>query len=1386
MSVLQKVRLIAGERLDIPDIARISEFACSDWGQFFNKFWSDSPYIIKGFEIDNPRAYIGLLTSQGLEIEVANSVMFYGNATYGGAFYVAPATAAQSTSLTANSTNYVEFEFTISTGTPDTRKIWDADGKAEFDQIIDTVQYLDIIVTSNTIGFTTGRIPIAKVVCNASSPSTITQITDCRELMFRLGTGGATPVPLNSFTWPDVPVGYSRTDQPVAISGVSPLTSNPFKGSDKNIRNLKEWMDAVMTRIKEISGDAYWFMSGGGGGGAGANVADLWWDAVGSKMTGTGTFAHSPAGTLTWNSTLYIQGIVGPYNFQIPAAAVALADDEVAYLIQTRNQSLPAGNPVDFYFGMNYVNSTSDVIGNFTGLVAGDYIKNTVDGIDYYCKILTFQAAWNGGGAAVTAANAKSVTISPVYKGVDASGTTGVYARGSYSVGGGDIIVAARSAVPNSANVWWLAMREDNGGGSALIYLRDGHELQIGESIEISDETSEQLISYIGAPNEATAAPTYADAAALVGSKAAVQNYSCVATDNLTVRDSKLTSMMADKAQDKTISIREGGRFNWDLATSTLSWTEPIVISIPSSTFNETIAAGNQVIAAGECIYFTIDRNAGAVDIRAKAVALEKNVTLDEYTFILAKRGADDNIYMMDGTVFLNDQPDILGSKSVWYYDATLWGCIDDNITDNSIPLGLLIDHILASYNYQAVIYFPAGTPAANYYKFSTTLTKNLANYQILITGSPVGKGSANGGGLTTAFNFDVVGNGWEFSNGTVSLDSIVFIGGTASPANLIAIKLTTCSGGFIHDCYFNFNYIDHLSLIACNHLQFDLNTFLAGTNTTGKLIDLSQCSWIDINNINVDGGLVSGGDIGINVGYNCSNIVIDGVYGYNLPSGVIYISDMAKIVACRNLNLFAQGQLCKGIIIDTASDVVIDNIYTNLLDTFDIELYNRPMNVSIRNYRTEKAGYTGINDITGITLLGNSTDQPSIFPYMKGVTNRGADIVSGTVGVKAIGKLVFTDKSLLAETLTINAVAHTYVATGTSNPNEIRISSQAGPAATDAASAALRTAFYFNRNSTQKDKVWAWNDGVDTVYFYAKDPGVAANAYTFTDTLTNATIPGATGFMNNQQVGVDPINTFTVDDATGNVTTDGDITVDGSSVIAGAQTLGRTNASLAMAIATANALQTVLLAHYNDGAEHFNGGGATPDTVQAAALTLIPVASNLATLRTLVTGEQVTYTAHDTDAKLALPVYHNAQYAGSDLILGAPGTLATCIAALDEIIVKYSTAIASHDKDNVAHSIGNTHPITTALLYSYSSTPIDYVIGIYDTSKVVDVVLSTADCLDGRTIIVKDFSGGATAMNITVSGEGGELIDGLASQPIAANWNSFTLVSDSVAWYLI
>jgi len=120
----------------------------------------------------------------------------------------------------------------------------------------------------------------------------------------------------------------------------------------------------------------------------------------------------------------------------------------------------------------------------------------------------------------------------------------------------------------------------------------------------------------------------------------------------------------------------------------------------------------------------------------------------------------------------------------------------------------------------------------------------------------------------------------------------------------------------------------------------------------------------------------------------------------------------------------------------------------------------------------------------------------------------------------------------------------------------------------------------------------------------------------------------------------------------------------------------------LITAITLANSLRTVLNAHAADAVEH-----TIADIVSFPLSS--PVAVELNTLINLTTEMLTAYEAHDTDAKLAVPVIHIAQYGGSDLVSSvAPTTVAECVTRLNDLKAKYNI----HDFNGTAHTAGNTH----------------------------------------------------------------------------------------------
>ena len=240
MALLQRTRVLSQQRLDLPDFNNLEDFVCADFKAMFKNSWTNANFVLSGF------APSGIGTDT-LSIALANSVAIVG-ADDGVMYIGAPSLAALTTnSLTDDSPNYIELIIEQDTGGSDSRAFWDQTANsgagAEFSQIIDTFTFIKASFAINTAGFTSDpdKIPI----CNATMASgTISTITDGRDMLFRLGRASS---PTFDFSW------ASRTE---------PATS-AFTGADKDIEDMKEWMDAVMSRIRELDGGTYWYENSG-------------------------------------------------------------------------------------------------------------------------------------------------------------------------------------------------------------------------------------------------------------------------------------------------------------------------------------------------------------------------------------------------------------------------------------------------------------------------------------------------------------------------------------------------------------------------------------------------------------------------------------------------------------------------------------------------------------------------------------------------------------------------------------------------------------------------------------------------------------------------------------------------------------------------------------------------------------------------------------------------------------------------------------------------------------------------------------------------------------------------------------------------------------------
>lgn len=212
-------------------------------------------------------------------------------------------------------------------------------------------------------------------------------------------------------------------------------------------------------------------------------------------------------GQINWDQAINIRVIGSALDYVIAANPtsndISLTDDHAAYITLVRGVEVSPN--LIFTNGVQQVTSVGAI--SWTGLLlAGDFLKLGSDTDAGYYKIFSVDSL-------------TQVTLVSVYGGTStgAVGAKGKYSFGSYQTSPAPstnrhIYIAARALVPAGENVFWLFLRNDN-GGAPRVYIRFlGVELDNGDVREISGVTSLQLLKYIGSPMASASQPLYTSA----------------------------------------------------------------------------------------------------------------------------------------------------------------------------------------------------------------------------------------------------------------------------------------------------------------------------------------------------------------------------------------------------------------------------------------------------------------------------------------------------------------------------------------------------------------------------------------------------------------------------------------------------------------------------------------------------------------------------------------------------------------------------------------------------------------------------------------------------------------------------------------------------------
>ena len=493
-------------------------------------------------------------------------------------------------SFTPNTDNYVGIEFVraVDDTTADQVYFWNPTTNIEITRTVPLAIIQDYKIIISTSSFGSNVLPIAVVQTDDSN--NVISITDRRPLLYRLGTAGENePNPFYNYGWDETRsenfyTSTSSTSDPffggdkvisnmkeffdALMTELKLLKGTPFwySASDAGslYRNRQDLGATAFTGKGSISHAIAFFNGQVAGMTTDVSVkaislsVTLTADGVkdintlinehnienesepvylvsgdGSQVPTADIVLTSAPGRINWDSDVYLNFIGGRLRYKSKAnkdtGHVTLTDNEVAYVKLIRGinviPNLVFTNSGSIVTSVGNVNWTED-------LEPGDFIKDASKGDEFYYQIKSINSL-----SEVTLGNPETGIETPFQEpssgpnGFDAQYAFGVYEASAAPSTDRHIYVADRGSVPFVEDVFWLFFRADD-GGSPQVYVRmlGGKELEQGEQREVSDNTSQAILNYIGAANESDNAPNYTDA---TGSS--ITNIHLIDSENLTL-----------------------------------------------------------------------------------------------------------------------------------------------------------------------------------------------------------------------------------------------------------------------------------------------------------------------------------------------------------------------------------------------------------------------------------------------------------------------------------------------------------------------------------------------------------------------------------------------------------------------------------------------------------------------------------------------------------------------------------------------------------------------------------------------------------------------------------------------------------------------------------
>lgn len=252
MSAITTPNWQGGVRIDAPLLRLIDSFVRGDFDLLAGSIISGGrPLVVRGFTLATTQLGV---RPETLAVVVEGGVALHPGASVSGTIFRVPGGRTVETlsssnprvlgSFGASRANYVGLDITRApdASTSDRLTFWEPALGTEQQRSTPLAQSQDYVLVVTDLPFEQVPTLLPLWIVETDASGAVSALRDARPLLSALSSGGSAPDLSYGYPWPE---------------GRSPI--DPSRGGDKAIFSVKDDLDAVKSRIREIGGGQYWY-----------------------------------------------------------------------------------------------------------------------------------------------------------------------------------------------------------------------------------------------------------------------------------------------------------------------------------------------------------------------------------------------------------------------------------------------------------------------------------------------------------------------------------------------------------------------------------------------------------------------------------------------------------------------------------------------------------------------------------------------------------------------------------------------------------------------------------------------------------------------------------------------------------------------------------------------------------------------------------------------------------------------------------------------------------------------------------------------------------------------------------------------------------------------